>query len=75
MWTPDGKKMAASYFQKAATIYGYIRDSIQQRIKTKISNSSDISEVTLSILMDLMLAQATECVYEKANDGKDKYIL
>lgn len=29
----------------------------------------DINETCLNVLTDLMIAQATECVYEKANQG------
>ncbi|KAI8912896.1 BRO1-like domain-containing protein, partial [Entophlyctis helioformis] len=70
MWTADGKKTAAAYFQKAAGVLVHIRDTLTQRFKVKVDKCSDMSEETLTGAATLMLAQAAECFYEKANDEK-----
>ncbi|KAI8912517.1 BRO1-like domain-containing protein [Gorgonomyces haynaldii] len=68
-WTQDGKKKAALYLQKAAGIFLHIRDVLCPQFKIKLSKTSDLSEQTLTASATLMLAQAAECFYEKANDG------
>ena len=66
LWTPEGLKLAAQYFQKAAGAFFHVRDSIAPRIMVKVETSSDVSEATLSAIGELMLAQAVECFYLKA---------
>ncbi|KAJ1506186.1 hypothetical protein HMI54_005274 [Coelomomyces lativittatus] len=67
MWTSEGIKLAAVYFQKAAGVLNYIRDALSQRIRVDLDKSSDLSEETLNALFELMIAQAHECFVEKAN--------
>ncbi len=43
---------------------------MQKRTKINAQTDLDLAEENLSLLADLMLAQATECVYEKASEGK-----
>jgi hypothetical protein len=47
----------------------YARDKLQPRIKATLSRSSDLSHYTLNSVIDLMLAQAQECYYKKAEYG------
>lgn len=68
-WTEKGKKTAAAYFQNAAGILVFLRDSICPRFKFKVSHESDLNELNLTALTTIMLAQAAECFYDKANDG------
>ncbi|TPX65132.1 hypothetical protein SpCBS45565_g05380 [Spizellomyces sp. 'palustris'] len=70
LWTPDGKRKAAAYFQKGAGVLVYIRDRLCARFKPKLDRASDLNESTLTAAAELMLAQAMECFYEKANDTK-----
>ncbi len=83
--TEEGKKDAAIYFQvrmfnhlsekKASSLFIFIRDTLCSRIKTKLEKWSDLHHDSISALAEVMLAQATECLYEKANDGNQKDIL
>ena len=66
--TSEGKKKAAIYFRKSANLLIFCRDSLCQRLKVKISGNSDLDESTLSALSNIMMAQAVECFYEKANE-------
>lgn len=70
LWTQDGLKTAAQYFQHAAGVLVYLRDTLVPRFLVKLDKSSDLSEYSLSAMINLMLAQAQECFYEKANFGK-----
>ncbi|OAJ39850.1 hypothetical protein BDEG_23654 [Batrachochytrium dendrobatidis JEL423] len=70
LWTLDGKKLAAGYFQKSAGTLLFIRDSLSQRFKIKLDKLSDLNETTLSAAATFMLAQAAECFYDKTNDEK-----
>jgi hypothetical protein len=47
----------------------FIRDTLCSRIKTKLEKWSDLYHDSIAALAEIMLAQATECLYEKANDG------
>lgn len=47
----------------------HIRDVICPQFKVNLDQSSDLHESTLTACSTLMLAQASECIYEKANDG------
>ena len=47
----------------------YCRDTLCQRFQVKIGIQNDLHQSTLSALADVMLAQATECYYEKATSG------
>ncbi|KAJ3134751.1 Rhophilin, Rho GTPase binding protein [Geranomyces variabilis] len=70
LWTPDGKRKAASCFQKGAGVLFHIRDRLCARFKPKLEKGSDLSEPTLTAAAEIMLAQAMECFYEKATDTK-----
>ncbi|KAJ3321226.1 Rhophilin, Rho GTPase binding protein [Blyttiomyces sp. JEL0837] len=70
MWTKNGKKYAAAYFQKSAGVLLHIRDTIFQRIQMRLDKGADLAEKTLSALAQLMLAQAMECFLDKANEEK-----
>jgi programmed cell death 6-interacting protein len=68
--TSEGKKKAATYFQKASSVFLYCRDSIITRFRVKMDKTNtDLSENALSALSEIMLGQAVECFYEKANEG------
>ncbi|KAJ3031781.1 Rhophilin, Rho GTPase binding protein, partial [Rhizophlyctis rosea] len=69
-WSPDGKRRPAVYFQKAAGVLLHIRDCLYPRFKVKLDDTSDMSEVSLTSLAEVMLAQAMECFYEKADEDK-----
>lgn len=56
--------------QKAAAMFQFCRDSLCQRIQVRIDKYSDLNQANLSALAEMMMAQAIECYYEKANDGK-----
>lgn len=68
--TSAGKKKAATYFQKASSMFLFCRDSIITRFRVKMDKANtDMSEDVLSSLSEVMLGQAVECFYEKANEG------
>ncbi|ORZ40589.1 BRO1 domain-containing protein, partial [Catenaria anguillulae PL171] len=67
IWTADGIKLAAGYFQKAAGVFAHVRDTLAPRFRIKLDKTSDLAEGTLHALCELMLAQAHECFVEKAN--------
>ncbi|KAI9001824.1 BRO1-like domain-containing protein [Hyaloraphidium curvatum] len=67
LWTPEGLKEAGNYFQKAAGVLTYVRNSLQPRFRIKLEKSSDLSEPSLTAAIQLCLAQACECFYERAN--------
>jgi hypothetical protein len=75
LWSVDGKKRASIYFQQAAGILIYIRDVLTQRFKISVDPNADLHESTLSAMATLMLAQAAECFYEKANDSESTSML
>jgi hypothetical protein len=75
LWSPEGKRSAAAHFQKAAGMLLYIRDVLTQRFKISLDANSDLHESSLSMLATLMLAQAAECFYEKANDDESTSML
>ncbi|KAI3641198.1 hypothetical protein MIR68_000804 [Amoeboaphelidium protococcarum] len=66
LWTLDGLKAAAIFFQKAAGAFVYLRDTLYPRIQVRLDQSSDLSDATLTAAAELMLAQAAECFYLKA---------
>ncbi|KAJ3108662.1 Tyrosine-protein phosphatase non-receptor type 23 [Phlyctochytrium planicorne] len=68
LWDKDGKKLAASYFQKAAGVLTHLRDTLWHRFQIRLENISDLSEETLTAAIHLMLAQAVECYYDKATE-------
>ena len=47
----------------------HIRDHLFPRFTIKVDNSSDLCDYTLSAASELMLAQAAECYYFKAEYG------
>ncbi|KAI8815084.1 BRO1-like domain-containing protein [Cladochytrium replicatum] len=65
-WTEDSKKLAASYFQKAAGVLLHVRDTLTQRFTVKLDKNAALSEQTLTALSKFFLAQAMECFYERA---------
>jgi programmed cell death 6-interacting protein len=65
----EGKQRAAKNFQAAASVLIHIRDVYCQRLKVSAAKNSEFNENNLSVLSTLMLAQAAECFYQKANDG------
>lgn len=67
LWTPEGLKEAGNYFQKAAGVLTYLRNSLAPRFRVKLEKSSDLSEGSLTAAIQLCLAQACECFYERAN--------
>ncbi|KAI9338102.1 BRO1-like domain-containing protein [Zopfochytrium polystomum] len=70
LWTKDGKRNASIYFQKAAGVLLFVRDTLCQRFQLKLDTASDLSEKTLTAAAQLMLAQAMECYLDKAyEDG------
>lgn len=70
LWTSDGLKVAAQYFQRASGAFIYIRDTLFPRFKVRVDASNDLSDQTLTAASELMLAQAIECFYQKAEYGK-----
>ncbi|KAI9179956.1 hypothetical protein H9P43_005317 [Blastocladiella emersonii ATCC 22665] len=67
IWTPDGIKVAAGHFQRAAGVFAYVRDVLAPRFRLKLGKAADLSQQTLHALSETMLAQAHECFVEKAN--------
>ncbi|KAJ3412764.1 Rhophilin, Rho GTPase binding protein [Chytridiales sp. JEL 0842] len=70
LWEKDGKRLAAAYFQKAAGVLFFIRDSLTQRIQLRLEKNSDLSETSLTAFAQIMLAQSIECFYDKANEER-----
>jgi hypothetical protein len=68
-WSDTGRKQASSYFQHAAGVILFIRDIVCPQFKNKLDASNDLHDTTLTGCATLMLAQASECYYEKANEG------
>ena len=73
-WTLEGKKKAAAYLQLSAGYLLHIRDMLIPQFKFDLGKRADLSEVTLTTVATLMLAQAAECFYEKANGGMKTFI-
>lgn len=67
-WSKDGRKVASSYFQHAAGFLLHIRDTLCPMFKIMLDSSNDLHESTITACVSLMLAQAAECYYEKANE-------
>lgn len=63
--TVDGIKKACNSFQAAAGVFKTLREYISAH--PECFASQDFSADSLQLLQTLMLAQAQECVYEKAN--------
>ena len=66
----ESYKVASHFFQKAAGVLLFIRDNLAVRFKYTPLKHSDLSEFTLTALIDLMLGQAAECYWQRANIGK-----
>eukprot|EP01133_Synstelium_polycarpum_P011610 gene11610-13554_t len=62
--TVDGIKKACNCFQSAAGIYNSLREYIS--LHPECFTSPDFSADSLNMLSSLMIAQAQECIYEKA---------
>ncbi|CAG8808105.1 36878_t:CDS:10, partial [Gigaspora margarita] len=70
--TPEGVKKACQYFQNAAGCFKHLDSSVVPEMR--ILPALDMSSTTLNVLVNIMLAQAQECfwqkaVYEKLKDG------
>ncbi|KAJ3215421.1 Tyrosine-protein phosphatase non-receptor type 23 [Dinochytrium kinnereticum] len=72
LWNKDGKKLAASFFQKAAGVLTHLRDTLWHRFQIRLDHTSDLSEETLTAASHLLLAQAMECYYDKATEDRVK---
>ncbi|KAF9181542.1 pH-response regulator protein palA/rim20 [Haplosporangium sp. Z 767] len=59
----EGLKRAYSYFQNAAGCFQHLRDCIIPEIR--IAPTIDISTAALTVYIQLMLAQAQECFWQK----------
>ncbi|KAK7208417.1 BRO1-like domain-containing protein [Myxozyma melibiosi] len=72
--TPTGLKNAAQHFQSAAGCFLFLKESVNPELK--LSPPEDLNNHTLDVLINLCLAQAQECFWQKAVvDGlKDKTI-
>ncbi|KAL1919369.1 uncharacterized protein VTP21DRAFT_2062 [Calcarisporiella thermophila] len=63
----DGLKCAYHYFQYAAGMFQYINDNFLH------APSLDLNRDTLKLLVQLMLAQAQECFFERSVNEKKKH--
>jgi programmed cell death 6-interacting protein len=63
--TEEGINSAIKHFQTAAGIFQYIKDNVLPKIVEKIT--SDITAECLEFLCNLCLANAQQCVVEKAH--------
>ncbi|KFH63495.1 hypothetical protein MVEG_10904 [Podila verticillata NRRL 6337] len=61
--TPEGLKRAYAYFQNAAGSFQHLRDAIIPELR--IAPTVDISAAALTVFIQLMLAQAQECFWQK----------
>ena len=66
----EGLKTSSDYFQRCAGVLQHIRDALSVRISQR-SKCEDFSESCLTALINLMLAQAQECFWERSNLGED----
>ncbi|CAG8593435.1 9056_t:CDS:10, partial [Scutellospora calospora] len=70
--TPEGVKRACQHFQHAAGCFKHLNSAVVPEMR--ILPTSDMAPTTLNVLINIMLAQAQECfwqkaVYEKLKDG------
>ncbi len=63
--TPDGVKLAARQFINAAHVFAHIRDHLVPRLLGVLPH--DLRTQGLTMLSNLMLAQAQACFYERAS--------
>ncbi|KAI7827435.1 BRO1-like domain-containing protein [Gamsiella multidivaricata] len=61
--TAEGLKRAYSHFQNAAGVFQHLRDTIIPELR--IAPTVDISSAALTVYVQLMLAQAQECFWQK----------
>jgi len=61
----EGAKKACHFFQLAAGTFDHLKDYLQQRPHQ--ASTPDLTTELLTILVNLMLAQAQECFCEKVN--------
>ncbi|CAG8486941.1 3280_t:CDS:10 [Acaulospora colombiana] len=61
---PEGVKRACQHFQFAAGCFKHLKDSIVPEMR--IAPTMDMSPATLDVLINMMLAQAQECFWQKA---------
>ncbi|CAO3677492.1 unnamed protein product [Umbelopsis ramanniana] len=62
--TADGVRKACMYFQNAAGAFKHLQDVVIPEIRT--APTKDMTTSALNTLVSLMLAQAQECVWQKA---------
>lgn len=62
--TTDGVRRACNYFQNAAGCFQHLLESVVPEMR--VSPTVDMSPYALQTLINLMLAQAQECVWQKA---------
>lgn len=62
--TTDGLKTAASYFSQSAGVLAHVKNEILPELRT--TPPEDMDEHTLGSLIQLQLAQAQECYWQKA---------
>ena len=65
----DGLKTAASYFSQSAGVLTHLKNEVIPELRT--APPEDMDEHTLDSLIKLQLAQAQECVWQKAVMGKN----
>ncbi|KAH9903052.1 BRO1-domain-containing protein [Cubamyces lactineus] len=66
---PEGLKQAIKFYQSAAGALGYLHDSVLPQLHSSIGQDDPPSELTgafIKSLEFLMLAQAQECVWQRA---------
>jgi programmed cell death 6-interacting protein len=68
--TPEGLKEACQLFTQAAGVFVHVRDELTQRLPGPFT--SDCTPEGLSMIINLMLAQAQSCFYERALQNKMK---
>ncbi|XP_065052731.1 programmed cell death 6-interacting protein-like [Rhopilema esculentum] len=68
--TDDGMKTAAKYFQQASGIFSHLKEVAYPQLNTL--PTPDFAVDCLATLSAIMLAQAQDCYYQKASEGKMK---
>ncbi|OSD06599.1 BRO1-domain-containing protein [Trametes coccinea BRFM310] len=66
---PEGLKQAIKFYQSAAGSLAYLHDSVLPQLQASVGSTDDIVEFTgpfVKTLEYLMLAQAQECVWQRA---------
>ncbi|KAF9937896.1 pH-response regulator protein palA/rim20 [Modicella reniformis] len=72
--TLEGLKRACSYFEGAAGAFKHLQDKVIPELR--ITPTVDISAAALTVFIDLMLAQAQECYWQRAIlDGRSDLLI